>query len=116
MGSLILRRGPQFSDDLGTGDPQISVVLGIPNSPEIWERGGGGGGSLILRDNGINPHFCRPGCQTWMMLGAFIIAVYDKLSLTQVELSEAACTRERYSLVPRPLSPQLRMDYITATR
>ena len=44
MGSLILRRGPQFSDDLGTGDPQISVVLGIPNSPEIWERGGGGGG------------------------------------------------------------------------
>ena len=45
MGSLILRRGPQFSCDLGTGDPQISVVLGpgIPNSPEIWGRG-----SLIL--------------------------------------------------------------------
>ena len=41
MGSLILRRGPQFSGDLGTGDPQISVVLGpgIPNSPEIWGRG-----------------------------------------------------------------------------
>ena len=81
MGSLILRRGPQFSGDLGAGDPQISVVLGpgIPNSPEIWGRG-----SLILWVPNSIHMYVTPG-------GTFLVAIIVPPGATLIAKTVPGC-------------------------